>query len=205
MDTVMDLGQVGPAFSDPVAASQSVFRAGLEALSKPGKLITIDSDACAPQGVQPAACALLLALLDQDTTLFVSPSHDAGTAAYFRFHTGCLLTGSTEDADFLLLGTRDPWPDLARLRIGSEYAPDHSATLVREVTALTGGRGIQLSGPGIPGSAAIEAEQLDADFVRQWRIARGLFPRGVDLLLTCGHEVCGLPRTVHIAAHIEVN
>lgn len=197
----MDLADVGPGFSDPVAMSQSVFRAGLHALARPGKPVRIASDATAPQGVEPAACALLLSLLDQDTVLFVSPSHGHAVAAYFRFHTGCMLTETAPEADFLYFGAQDAWPDLSTLNLGSEYAPDRSATLVREVTSLTpeaAQNSVRLSGPGIPDRAAISADQLDAAFIAQWRSLRGLFPRGVDLFVTCGHDLCGLPRTTQI-------
>ena len=178
----MDLTQVGPGFSDAVATSQRVFRAGLDALARPGRIVALDSDAAAPRGVQPAACALLLALLDQDTALHVSTAHDAGAAAYFRFHTGCALTDIAAQADFLLLAAHDPWPDLAALRNGGEYAPDQSATLVREVSSFSMGLALKLSGPGIEGSTALHAPELAAGFVAQWQAARARFPRGVGVV-----------------------
>lgn len=199
MHATVDLTQVGPGFSDAVATAQAVFRASLDALSRPGHICTVHSDASAPAGVFPAACAVLLALLDQDTSLYVAPGHNA-TASYFRFHTGCTLAKNATEADFLYIGADDALPDLVTLRNGSEYSPDHSATVVREVTQLASGHGVKLTGPGILGSTLLAAPQLDAAFVAQWRAARERFPRGVDIFLTCGAQLCGLPRTTRIEA-----
>ncbi len=199
MNTNLDLAQVGPGFSDPVSASQAVFRAGLAALSRPGELIYIDSEAHPPASIGTAANSLLLALLDQDVSLYVTPRH-AVAAAYFRFHTGCTLTSDMADADFLLFGTDDSLPDLVSLKNGSEYSPEQSATVVREVTALANDTGFTLRGPGIRMTTRLQAPQIDDAFVAQWQASRERLPRGVDIFFTCAKRICGLTRTTRIEA-----
>lgn len=197
MNTAVTMEKIGLGFGDAIAASQTVFRCGLTALSRPGTPIHVMSDAEAPAGIGTAACALLLALLDQDVSLYLSPRH-ADAANYFRFHTGCALTTNPRDADFLLFGADDVLLNLAELKNGDEYSPDHSATVIREVTGLEIGRGLKLRGPGIQGEAWLYASQLDADFVAQWQELNKRLPRGVDIFFTCADQICGLPRTTRI-------
>lgn len=197
MNPPVSLEQIGPGFGNAIAASQSVFRSGLTALSRPGMLINVNSDAHAPVGIGAAANALLLALLDQDVSLYLTPRHE-NAANYFRFHTGCALTTNPRDADFLLFGADDVLLNLAELKNGDEYSPDHSATLIREVTDLEAGRGLKLRGPGIQGEEWLYASQLDADFVAQWHELNKHLPRGVDIFLSCADLLCGLPRTTRI-------
>jgi alpha-D-ribose 1-methylphosphonate 5-triphosphate synthase subunit PhnH len=197
MNSPLSLEQIGPGFGIAIAASQSVFRSGLTALSRPGTLVNIISDAHPPVGIGAAANALLLALLDQDVSLYLAPRHE-NAASYFRFHTGCALTANPRHADFLLFGAEDTLPNLAELKNGDEYSPDHSATIVREVTGMEAGRGLKLRGPGIQGEAWLYASQLDADFIDQWRKLNQRLPRGVDIFLCCADQLCGLPRTTRI-------
>jgi alpha-D-ribose 1-methylphosphonate 5-triphosphate synthase subunit PhnH len=197
MNTPVSLEQIGPGFGDVISASQTVFRCGLTALSRPGTLVNVNSDAYAPLGMGAAANALLLALLDQDVSLYIPP-RQADAANFFRFHTGCALTTNPCDADFLLFGAEDTLPNLAELKNGDEYSPDQSATVIREVTELQSGKGLRLCGPGIQGETWLYASQLDTHFIDQWRELNQRLPRGVDFFLTCADQLSGLPRTTRI-------
>jgi alpha-D-ribose 1-methylphosphonate 5-triphosphate synthase subunit PhnH len=198
MNAMLDLAEVGSGFSNPVMTSQAVFRAGLHALSRPGTVVGIDSDAEPPQGVGKAACAMLLSLLDLDTSLWIAPSFARGTQDYFRFHTGCVIAGAAPQADFLLIGCGDALPTLGTLRSGNEYFPEHSTTVIREVSRMQAGPGRRWTGPGIDSEIELDIPEVDFGFVREWRQSWRLFPRGVDIFLTCGARLCGLPRTTQI-------
>lgn len=194
----IDLSQVGGGFSDPVFGSQAVFRRSLEALANPGTIASVAADADVPAGVHPAASALLLALLDQDTRLWVSPAL-AGTGApmFLRFHTGCSLVDDPACADFALAGCED-LPPLQVFAAGSDDYPDRSATLVVQSASLRDDTGWTLTGPGIRGRGPFLAAGLGDNFLAQWAANRKLFPRGVDLFVTCGSRLAGLPRTTRI-------
>lgn len=196
-----DLSRVGAGFAEPAVASQSVFRNSLEALSHPGQIVEIHSAAAAPAGVHSAACALLFALLDQDTHLWISPGLAAGDApGYFRFHTGCGLTFDPSAAEFALVASPEELPPLATFSQGSESYPDRSTTLVVQVGSLETGRGWTLSGPGIRSPRFLAAAGLDDGFATQWGQNRRGFPCGVDIFLACGTKVAGLPRTMRLEA-----
>jgi alpha-D-ribose 1-methylphosphonate 5-triphosphate synthase subunit PhnH len=193
-----DLGRLGAGFDSPALASQQVFRAALEALSRPGRIARIDALHEAPAELEPAACALALALLDQDTTLWLSPAIRAGQAgAYLRFHTGCRVTEVAAEADFAIAEGHE-LPPLEAFSAGSEEYPDRSATLIAQVGELREGEGWTLAGPGIRATARVKVAGLPADFVRDWQANHARFPRGVDVFLACGRELCGLPRTTRV-------
>ncbi len=201
----VDISQVGPGFSDLAFGSQAVFRSCLEAISRPGTIVEVAQDAQVPPGISPAACALLLALLDQDTRLWmpVSPEREATQAIvqrYLRFHTGCHLVSQPGHADFALLEAGRDFPALEQFSNGSEDYPDRSATLVLQAEALRDDRGWTLSGPGIRGKGRLEVGGLDDWFLQQWAQNYKRFPRGVDLYVACGARLAGLPRTTRIEA-----
>lgn len=198
MSATLDVGNVGAAFARPVHGSQAVFRAALEALSRPGTAVVAGEAAQWPRGIGPAAGAVLLALLDHETRLWIAPSDNAhAIASYLRFHTGCALAASPAQADFAFVDHPERLPDLAAFAAGTEHYPDRSTTIVVEVAAIEG-RGWTLAGPGIEQHAHMAAAVPGGRFVEQWREQRRRFPRGVDLLLACEDSLAALPRTTSI-------
>ncbi len=195
----LDLSQIEPGFSDPSLGSQAVFRRCLEALAHPGTIVEVPADAQVPEGLHPATNAVLLALLDQDTRLWLAPEFRSTVApAYLRFHTGCTLVEDAAAADFAVLRADSVTPSLADFCHGTDNSPDRSATLVVQTGDLRDDVGWTLSGPGIPGGRRLAAGGLGARFVAQWAANRALFPCGIDVYLACGNRVVGLPRTTTI-------
>lgn len=195
----MDLSSIGPGFADPVLDSQAAFRGCLSALATPGAMVALGAGLEAVPGLHPAASALLLALLDQDTRLWLSPGAAASrVAASLKFHTGCSLAAAPREADFALVASPAELPPLDAFSAGSQEYPERSATVVLQVPELTAG-GWTLTGPGIRGEAGLGVPALGADFLAQWEHNHARFPRGIDLYLSCGERLCGLPRTTRIA------
>ncbi len=197
---MIDLSAVGAGLADPVFDSQRVFRGGLDALSQPGQLVEVGGtgEEGVP-GLHAASGALLLALLDQDTRLWLSPSLANGQAgSSLRFHTGCTLVASPQAADFALVCAPEELPVLEAFPSGTDEHPERSATLVLQVPALSSADGWRLTGPGIREQAQIRVKGLGASFIAQWESNRQRFPRGIDLFLTSGDQLCGLPRTTRI-------
>jgi alpha-D-ribose 1-methylphosphonate 5-triphosphate synthase subunit PhnH len=188
-------------FSSEALDSQAVFRVALHALSHPGRPMAMPIEAECPEVGHRAAAVLLLALLDADCTLWLSPTlARSSTAAWLRFHTGCRCVDAAEQAGFVWVAEGDETPDLATLAQGSDADPQGSATLVLDVAAFQGGEVLQLGGPGIQTTQKLEVRGLPVDFVAQWAVNHAAFPRGVDVYLTAPTEVCGLPRTACINA-----
>lgn len=197
----MDLASVGAGFSSPVLLAQKTFRRVLDALARPGRLRHVASDAQPPRELNTAAAAVGLALLDADVRVWCSPGLARGaTGPFLRFHTGCHLVDTPAAAHFALIASPGELPPLDSFSLGSDEYPDRSATLVVQVESLVEGRGWSLAGPGVRGARRLEVAGLRADFLAQWSRNHKLFPRGVDLILTCGDLLCGLPRAIRLEA-----
>jgi len=206
--TAHALSALGAGFSDEALGSQAVFRAVLQALSQPGAPVRLDHDAQVPQAGHGASAAALLALLDSDCTLWLSPRLAASNAGqWLRFHTGCQLVDTPAQARFVWVAQGDALPPLQTLAQGSDAYPDQSATCVVDVQDLAADSAApdawQLSGPGLREPAALRADGLAPDFPGWWAHNHASFPRGVDLFLATATELAGLPRTLRIAAPTE--
>lgn len=196
---VIDLSAIGRGFDNLALDSQAVFRLALSAMARPGDLQEITTCIESPAGLHPAAGAVLLALLDQDTRLWLSPAF-AGSpvATYLRFHTGCVPVAGAAEADFVLVANVSELPALDTLGRGSEEYPERSATVVLQVAGLANDAGWRLSGPGIEGTKRLHAAGLGDGFLKNWRENRNVFPRGIDLFVTSGNRLAALPRTTRL-------
>jgi alpha-D-ribose 1-methylphosphonate 5-triphosphate synthase subunit PhnH len=183
-----------PGFADPVLDAQAAFRAVLEAMSRPGRVLHAGASLRPPAPLMPAAAAVLLALADADTPL----ACDAGPTVldWLRFHCGAPLVAPGSAA--FVLATAAP-PPLDALAPGSEEKPQHGATLVLQVAGLEPGRGWRLTGPGIEREHRLHVIGAPAGFLAGWAANRARFPRGVDVVLCAGDRLAALPRTVMIA------
>ncbi len=185
-------------FDDPVFDSQATFRAAMWALSRPGRVDPIRAGLAPPAPLTPEAAALVLALCDYETPLWLDPvlARVPAVAAFLRFHTGAPIVEEAREARFALIAEPFDMPDFSDFAQGSPEFPDASATLILQVETFTGG--LVLEGPGIKGRAAFGAAPLPADFIERMAANRAGFPLGVDLLLAGAGGVAGLPRSVTV-------
>ena len=186
-----------PGFADPVGQSQATFRAVLTAMAEPGRIMTLDLDLTPPPALGPAAAAVALSLLDGDTALWLDPASRAALPS-LRFHTGAPVVETPEQARFALVGDLARLPSLAAFDAGSDEYPDRSATVIIAVAALDAGETLRLHGPGIPDRRDLRVAGLPAGFRAEWRANHARFPRGIDVILTCGAQLACLPRSVQI-------
>ncbi len=187
-------------FTDAVRESQSTFRAVINALSRPGLPIDLANLPAGPTTLPSGLAAVALTLLDYDTTVWLDEqlAVDAEVRRFIAFHTNAPVTNDTAQATFALLATPQKMPALADFAQGSLEYPDRSTTLVIEVESLVGGAQIAMQGPGIKTIATIAPTSLPDNFTTQLAANRELFPCGVDIILSCGQTIVGLPRSVRI-------
>jgi alpha-D-ribose 1-methylphosphonate 5-triphosphate synthase subunit PhnH len=190
---------VGVGFADPVLDSQRVFRAVLDAISHPGRVLTLAAPETPPAPLGRASAGVCLTLLDFETPLWLDgAAATAPTRDYLRFHCGVPLVEIPADARFALIADTTAMPALSAFDAGTDERPDQSATLIVQVTGLASGRGRRLSGPGIDGEARLEVNGAPAGFWDAVRVNAARFPRGVDLFLCAGDRLAALPRTTHV-------
>jgi alpha-D-ribose 1-methylphosphonate 5-triphosphate synthase subunit PhnH len=188
-----------PAWEDSVHASQAVFRTVLHAMSAPGSLHAMPLELAGPAPLTPAATALMLALADLDTPVWLDHmARNDAVQSYLRFHCGCALTADCGAGTFALV-TDAADLDLTRFEQGTMEYPDRSATLFIQVGSLGSGREYILTGPGIRDTATLRVDGLPDDFAQRWRRNAAAFPLGVDVILCCGNRIAALPRTTQVA------
>lgn len=188
-----------PGFPDPVMDSQRVFRAVLDAMARPGTRVELPLHVPAPEPLEAATAAVLLALADYETAVWLDAGSGGGRVReHLRFHCGCPITDVVADADFAVVTDPRAMPPLSAFRAGTDEYPDRSATLVVQVPTLTDGEPWELSGPGIRGRGRLAPDGLPAGF-RGWLAENHAgFPRGVDLILTSGWRLAALPRSTRV-------
>ncbi|MEM6650627.1 MAG: phosphonate C-P lyase system protein PhnH [Pseudomonadota bacterium] len=195
MTTILSLSDVKPGFPNPVLDSQSTFRQVLDSLCRPGSIRTLQLDDY-PDGLNQAMGAIALTLFDYDTPIWISDGEmNDAIAQWLRFHCSCPITPKPEEAAFALCPSPNLAPSLSSFAQGDTKYPDRSTTIIYEVEQLTGGDPVTLHGPGIEETVTISPKGLPAAFWSEWDENAGQFQLGVDVLLTAGDQLLGLPRT----------
>jgi len=184
-------------FAEPVHDAQRAFRAALDALARPGKIMELGR-AVEQLELNPAMAHLLLALADDDSRVWWQPGA-AAAAQWLRFHTGAPIAGRPGEAAFAAITDASAMPALESFAQGTPAAPESSTTLLVEVSSLDGGPALQWYGPGIRDTKTVRVGGLPAHFWAQWQANHAAFPQGVDLVFTCGARAIGLPRTTRIS------
>jgi alpha-D-ribose 1-methylphosphonate 5-triphosphate synthase subunit PhnH len=188
------LAELAPGFRDPVHDAQTTFRAILDALAHPGRIVERPAALAALAPLGDAAAAIALTLCDMDTPIWLD-SGLARCADYLRFHCGAPQAAAPGDAHFAFISDPSALPALDTFALGSDEYPDRSTTLVVEIAGLRAGRGHTLSGPGIAESARLAVAGLPDGFWRERETLAVLMPRGLDVIFTCGPRLAVVPRT----------
>ena len=184
---------VPAGFAEPVSDANATFRALLTAMSYPGRILCLPVEVAAPAPLFPTTGAVLLALADLETPVWLAPSFDrAMVGAWLRFHCGCPLTASRSAAAFAVAPSSI---DLDGFAIGTADSPEKAATVIVQVSELRSGEGVCLSGPGIAGETRLSVAGLDRSFWQALEANRQLFPQGVDIVLAAPDRLACLPRT----------
>lgn len=194
----MDLSIEG-GFADSVLGAQGVFRALMDALSRPGIARPLPFAATPPAPLAAELGAIALTLCDHDTPLWLDPvlAGAPGVADWLRFQCGAPIVTEFGAAQFALIGDVALLPRLTAFGQGTDEYPDRSATLVVHAGPST--QPVRLNGPGIQGALEVALPLPGGDFLAQWAENRARFPRGVDLLIAGQGAAIGLPRTTQIS------
>jgi len=199
MTTVAEL----PAgFADKVLSAQSTFRSVMDAMARPGSVAQIVAAAGTPAAMMRGTAAIALTLFDHDTPVWLDPamSETSEVTKWLKFHSGAPVISDSSICHFALIGDPGSLPALDRFAFGSNEYPDRSTTLILQVESLTQGPAFELRGPGIDGSALLQAIIQPADLFERLAINAALFPRGIDVVLVDDDCIVAIPRTTRLAA-----
>lgn len=186
------------AFTLPVQDAQHSFRRLLKAMSEPGVIVALHQLKHGWQPLNVATTSVLLTLADNDTPVWLSNAlHNDIVSQSLRFHTNAPLVEQPQQATFAVSSDTISSEQLNALCEGSAVAPETSATLIVQVSSLSGGRMLRLTGAGIAEERMI-APQLPECIIEELTERPHPFPLGIDLILTCGERLLAIPRTTHV-------
>ena len=200
MSTIVEhIGDIGAGFADPVFGAQAAFRGALDSMAAPGSIVDLGAIPETPSPLDPATVALCLALVDQDTPIWLGEgAARQAVYDYLRFHCGCPVVKSTRAARFAIALANEVVPSLDTMNLGTDQQPDLSTTMILQVPTLDDGNGVRLTGPGIENEARFSIGGVPPHFWRERKMQESLFPRGVDVFFTCGRRLAALPRSTVI-------
>ncbi len=189
------------AFSAPVHDAQHSFRRLLKAMSEPGMIVSLHQ---LPHGWPPfgqATTSVLLTLADHDSPVWLNArmSNDF-VRQNLRLHTHAPSTDDLASALFAVADETLTSMQLNLLSQGSAVVPETSATLIMQVSSLSGGRMLRLTGAGIHEERMV-APQLPECVIHELTERPHPFPLGIDLILTCGDRLLAIPRATHVEVY----
>lgn len=205
-------------FADPIHDAQATFRALLDAMARPGSIVSApalietgiefavtmgNGDRPAQRLLPPAMAAAVLALADQETAVWLDPPMAAApsVADLIRFATGARIVTEPKAATFALIADPAGMPSLGHFALGTPEYPDRSTTVIMAVTCLdniANDRALELTGPGIATSARLSFDPMPAHLIGELEANRARFPMGVDLILCTDTQFAALPRSARI-------
>jgi len=187
-------------FNQPVFQAQEVFRAVMDAMARPGKIISFEANVIPPKALTPIVAAIACSLCDADTTIFLDDplNETTGVEQWLLFHTGAPTTRSASMAQFALISSPKTMLPLENFARGNQEYPEMSTTLILNLESLKDGNPLTLEGPGIKETTSFAPIGLPDHFLDGWQRNRALFPRGVDVICTDMDGIVCLPRSTTI-------
>ena len=181
-----------PGFADPVADAQACFRAVLQAMAHPGRIVAVDGSVCPPVPLAPATAAVMLTLVDAETPVWLAPDVQAAED-WVRFHCGAPSAGPGDAAFAVCLELSA----LEAFHWGSFEGPETSTTIILQRPDLDAGPLLRIGGPGLREPTNVRLGLPDG-FADAWQSNHAAFPRGVDIIVCSGRRIAALPRSLHV-------
>jgi len=201
----MENNAVFSGFSDLARDSQASFRATMDAMAHPGKIVVAPIQVDAPAPLTPTTAMLVLTLCDFDSPLWLDHELVANQQVrqFIAFHTSAPIVKNKADAQFAIITDVKELENIRSFALGTDEYPDRSTTLITQVNALSHQDGVTLTGPGIEFSTQLNVSNLGPAFWTQAQANSQLFPRGVDFIFATQTQLACLPRSTKINAKSE--
>jgi alpha-D-ribose 1-methylphosphonate 5-triphosphate synthase subunit PhnH len=196
------IAELPAGFADKVLSAQSTFRSVMDAFARPGAVQRIVTTAGVPAPMMRGTASIALTLFDHDTPVWLDPrmSETSEATKWLKFHTSAPMIADSSICSFALIADPHGLPGLDRFAFGSNEYPDRSTTLILQVESLAQGPAFELRGPGIDGTAVMQATIRPADLFERLAINATLFPRGIDVVLVADDAIVAIPRTTRLVA-----
>jgi len=182
-------------FQSEIFDSQAIFRKVLDAMANPGKIMEMPIELAPPEGMDTAAGAILMTLLDFETPLWSNLDHDSAGIQWLRFHTGTPFTRVKKNAAFALCTDYDRLGNPKDFSPGTIESPQESTTLIVQTRGIDERTSLRLTGPGIQTHAHLKLTGVPHQFFQQRAQIFSTYPLGVDMIFVCDTIFVAIPRT----------
>lgn len=185
-------------FNNAVFDSQYVFNALLKTTSFPGSIYDLDAKHLPSvwAGLYPSTVAVLLSLADKDTSFHVIDQfYETKIINSLNFYIQA-QHADVKSADFLV-SDASSFEKLNDCKVGSEYSPEFSATLIIQIQDFHKGENYCLTGPGILDERLVNLP-LGECWLNFLKEKNSSFPMGVDCLITSPNQIMAIPRTISV-------
>jgi alpha-D-ribose 1-methylphosphonate 5-triphosphate synthase subunit PhnH len=171
-------------------------------MARPGSVQRIAAVTGTPGVMMRGTAAIALTLFDHDTPIWLDAamSKTSDVSKWLKFRTSAPVIGDASICSFALIGDAQNLPSLDHFSFGSNEYPDRSTTLILQVESLTPGPSFELRGPGIDGTAVLQASIRPHDLFERLAVNSTLFPRGIDVVLVHDDAIVAIPRTTRLVA-----
>jgi alpha-D-ribose 1-methylphosphonate 5-triphosphate synthase subunit PhnH len=183
---------------DPAVGSHQAFRAILDAMEHPGRLVTIREYPQAPAVFNSASAATCLTLLDYETPVWTDI--DWRNPAIGWLQSGCGSSVVTEPcvAKFAFITKPAAMPPLENFRVGRRDYCEKTTTIVVQVEDIYPVADNQNSNISGGKTSRLELKGVTDIFWYQWRQLSFLHPMGIDIFFTCDDVLAALPKMTRI-------
>jgi alpha-D-ribose 1-methylphosphonate 5-triphosphate synthase subunit PhnH len=180
-------------FDDPALGSQQTFRAILEAMDNPGRLVTIRENLYTPEVFNLASAATCLTLLDYETTVWTDVDRNSPVINWLQFCCGGSVVTEPCMANFTIITKPATMPALDYFRIGQNEYPGNVTTMVVQVDDILPAKDDRYSSIFADKATQLELKGITDNFWRQWQQLSNLHPSGIDIFFTCDDVLMSFP------------
>lgn len=179
---------------DEVFDGQKVFRKILEAVSNPGRKVSISEQAEKLYGDNRVFLAIAMTLLDNEVSFSVCDNQELAESI-------SLLTlskeASLENADFVFVENADNLDEVfEKAKCGTLEEPQKSATIVIKADNKCN-TAFEIYGAGVDGTLKLEVPDVVEKALELRNRQNYEYPQGVDIIfVTSGGELYSIPRLV---------
>ena len=186
-------------FIDASRDSARCFRTLLDALSRPGRVLEFSVPHPSVGELHPASILVALTLTDHESPIWLDQTLNSDPVKEFiRFHCGAPIIEDPSQASFGFFASYPDFGSLPEFNIGTPDYPDCSTTLILQVDGFEAEINSILKGPGIKDTQEFGVKGLGNNFWEWQATNQNMFPLGLDVIFTSGHQVAALPRSVRV-------
>src|SRR5438132_797309 len=106
--------ELAAGFADKVLSAQTMFRAVMDAMARPGTVRRVTAGVGMPPSLMHGTAAIALTLFDHDTPIWLDRRMAAtpDVAKWLKFHSGAPVIADPAVCSFALVGHRNEMPAL---------------------------------------------------------------------------------------------